>query len=48
MGNRDGKGFTCVFVKNSQHLVGQAIAELVVDKIDRPDMVREVRPELDD
>ena len=48
MGNRDGKGFTCVLVKHRQHLVGPTIAELVVHKINRPDMVREVRPEPDD
>ena len=43
-----GERLARVFIKNRQHLVRPAIAGLVVDKINLPDMVREVRPQPDD
>jgi len=46
--HRHAKRFTGVFIKHSQHFVGATIAELVMYKIDRPDVVRMGRPEPDD
>ena len=38
----------CVFVQNSQHLVGTTVAQLVVDDVHTPHMVRVRRPHADD
>ena len=42
------KRFTGVFVEYSQHFVGSTIAELVMHKIDRPDVVGMCGPQADD
>ena len=38
-GNAHAQGLSRVFIEHGQHLVGAPIAELVVDEVDRPDVV---------
>jgi len=38
-GNLHAQRFAGIFVENGQHLVGSTVTQLVVDKVDRPDMV---------
>jgi hypothetical protein len=46
-GDCDAQGFSRVLIEHRQHLVGSAGAELVVDKIDRPDVIGVQGPEPD-
>lgn len=42
--DRSAERLACVFVELGQHLVRLAIAQLVVNKVDRPDVVRILWP----
>ena len=46
--NRNTKGFASVFIEPRQHFVGPAIAELVVNEVDAPDVIWIFWPEADD
>lgn len=46
--NRHGQSLAGVLVQNGQHLVAPTIAELVVDEVDAPDVVRVQRSQPDD
>jgi len=41
------QGLPGVFIQNSQHLVAPTVAELVVDEVDGPDVVRMRWPQAD-
>ena len=46
--DRNGESFARVLIKHGEHLVGTAIAQLVVNKVDAPDVVGVFRPQTDD
>ena len=46
--HRYRQGLTSIFVEDGQHLVGAAVAQPVVDEVDRPDVVGVFRSQPDD
>ena len=47
-GNGDTKRLARIFIENSEHLVTSTAAQLVVNEVNTPDMVRILRPQADD
>ena len=42
-GNGDTKRLTCIFIEDGEHLVTPTTAQLVVDEVNAPDVVRMLR-----
>lgn len=48
IGKSHTESFTRVFIDNGQHLVWLVVTLLIVNEVDRSDVVWSMRPELDD